>query len=87
LSKSKSRQNTLYHRVLRVLVIGLTAFLFHGLFNETYFNKSFYINLGLLVGIMQANRLRPWPLKATLLRDDKRRHSIDPNPLSPNRPF
>ena len=87
LSKSKSRQNTTYHGVLRVLVIGLMGFLVHGLFNETYFNKSFYINLGLLVGIMQANRLRPWPLKATLLRDDKRRHSIDPNPLSPNRPF
>ena len=87
LSKSKSRQNATYYGLLRVLVIGLMGFLVHGLFNETYFNKSFYINLGLLVGIMQANRLRPWPLKATLLRDDKRRHSIDPNPLSPNRPF
>jgi hypothetical protein len=42
--------------VLKILSIALFAFFVQGLFFETYFQKSFYVHLGLLGGVMHF----PW---------------------------
>jgi hypothetical protein len=69
LSRSTSPKTKEQQKLLRILSIGLLAFLFHGLFNETYFIKNYYIHLGLLWSIMHARWLtNDIPLRARTSR-------------------
>jgi hypothetical protein len=69
LSRSTSPKTKEQQKFLRILSIGLLVFLFHGLFNETYFIKNFYIHIGLLASIMHASWLtKNSPLRARTSR-------------------
>jgi hypothetical protein len=64
--QGRSRTRNDLHRVLRIFVIGLVAFLFEGLFEETYIIRNFYIHIGLLYALMHASWLRSVELRVHL---------------------
>jgi O-Antigen ligase len=66
-------------RVLKILVTGLAVFVLHGLFNETYFIKSFYVELGLVAVMLQTLRLSSSRPKQSVVMNSRsavRRHSL-----------